>query len=464
MPQPVDPTAVAKYAAAFGKQEQLRSCGFSFLCDVSGKLFKNRRVALKDINGNTQAIKAVMMVSRGMGYYSARVFQKSILKFYVDFKLLPRGMQVEMECVQKWSLKMALALRRMASAFRRNYKRAATAKLTKINKLKKDLVGVVEFTPGVMGKDKDDEDSEEECSDTETIESLGELSLVEFPEDQTPEPVCESQYDQKLLQLAQQFLNAKKAQQGTPENGQGKHENVKCVEKPKSSVVLPSFVLQSIKNSDQAPKPFPISKQYKARSKKGDTTQVWSCSFWMGAIGGSTAKRHRLFSNSKRILSEVDRVAGYLSRADMRMLPGDPLVRKYVDQNGIRRHAGIPGKLKASQHYSMEFGHLIGQLVVDSMDEKLPDPKCDAHLDLSRGDAEIFRDHYMLAGHGAARAGLGDMWEDAELPAALMYLAKNRDMQPRGRWAARLSWCRQCSNSGWMSHNMEDIIYICFKK
>lgn len=32
-------------------------------------------------------------------------------------------------------------------------------------------------------------------------------------------------------------------------------------------------VLQSIKNSDQAPKPFPISKQYKARSKKGDTTQ-----------------------------------------------------------------------------------------------------------------------------------------------------------------------------------------------
>lgn len=55
MPQPVDPTAVAKYAAAFGKQEQLRSCGFSFLCDLSGKLFRNRRVALKDINGNTQA-------------------------------------------------------------------------------------------------------------------------------------------------------------------------------------------------------------------------------------------------------------------------------------------------------------------------------------------------------------------------------------------------------------------------
>ena len=46
-------------------------------------------------------------------------------------------------------------------------------------------------------------------------------------------------------------------------------------------------------------------------------------------------------------------------------------------------------------------------------EEKLPEPKRHVHLDLSRGDAEIFRDHYMLAGHGAARAGLGDMWEDA---------------------------------------------------
>ena len=79
--------------------------------------------------------------------------------------------------------------------------------------------------------------------------------------------------------------------------------------------------------------------------------QVWSCSFWMGAIGGSTAKRHRLYSNSRWILSEVERVAGYLSRADMRTLPGDPLVHKYVDQNGIRRHAGIPGKLKNSQQF-----------------------------------------------------------------------------------------------------------------
>ena len=79
--------------------------------------------------------------------------------------------------------------------------------------------------------------------------------------------------------------------------------------------------------------------------------QVWSCSFWMGAIGGNTAKRHRLWSNCITILNEVTRQAGYLSRDKMLQLPGEALVRKYVDANGIRRHAGIPGKLKQSQYF-----------------------------------------------------------------------------------------------------------------
>ena len=71
----------------------------------------------------------------------------------------------------------------------------------------------------------------------------------------------------------------------------------------------------------------------------------------MGAIGGGTAKRHRLWSNCVSILNEVSNRAGYLSRADMLKLPGDALVRKYVDGNGIARHAGIPGKLKKSQSF-----------------------------------------------------------------------------------------------------------------
>lgn len=87
--------------------------------------------------------------------------------------------------------------------------------------------------------------------------------------------------------------------------------------------------------------------------------QIFSCSFWMGAIGGATAKRHRLWSNCKSILMEVDRRAGYLSREDMLKLPGGPLVRHYIDQNGKKRHAGIPGKLRDSQylvHYSTCIG------------------------------------------------------------------------------------------------------------
>lgn len=62
-----------------------------------------------------QALKAVLTVSKGLGYYSATVFKEAILKHYVDSRLLPKGMQVQMDCIQKWSLKMGLALRRMVS-------------------------------------------------------------------------------------------------------------------------------------------------------------------------------------------------------------------------------------------------------------------------------------------------------------------------------------------------------------
>ncbi len=55
------------------------------------------------------------MVSKGVGHYSAAVFKLAIEKHYVDRKLIPRGMQVEMDCIQKWSLKMAVALRRLAT-------------------------------------------------------------------------------------------------------------------------------------------------------------------------------------------------------------------------------------------------------------------------------------------------------------------------------------------------------------
>lgn len=122
-----------------------------------------------------KVLKAVMMVSKGTGHYSAAVFKMAIEKHYSDCKLIPRGMQEEMECIQKWSLKMAIALRRLAtwkqlfflisifrkwplyircefsfgtaiakaSGFRRNFQRAASAKLANIRKLKEDLKEVV---------------------------------------------------------------------------------------------------------------------------------------------------------------------------------------------------------------------------------------------------------------------------------------------------------------------------------
>lgn len=52
----------------------------------------------------------------------------------------------------------------------------------------------------------------------------------------------------------------------------------------------------------------------------------------------------------KEILAGIHEVAGYLSKDDRLKLPGEPLVRKYRDGNGVWRHAGIPGKLKNSQY------------------------------------------------------------------------------------------------------------------
>ncbi len=55
MPRPVSPQVVAEYAAAFGREEKLKHVGFSFLCDITGKLFQARKPNLRDMNGNCEA-------------------------------------------------------------------------------------------------------------------------------------------------------------------------------------------------------------------------------------------------------------------------------------------------------------------------------------------------------------------------------------------------------------------------
>ncbi|CAK9097229.1 unnamed protein product [Durusdinium trenchii] len=57
-------------------------------------------------------------------------------------------------------------------------------------------------------------------------------------------------------------------------------------------------------------------------------TTVFTTSFWMGAFQGPTAKRHRLWSNSRSLLQGIFQHGGYMSRAAMQALPGGPLVKK----------------------------------------------------------------------------------------------------------------------------------------
>ena len=57
MPKLVDPKEVKKYALAFGKEPKLSSCGFSFMCDMTGRLYKAKKMNLKDMNGNIEAMQ-----------------------------------------------------------------------------------------------------------------------------------------------------------------------------------------------------------------------------------------------------------------------------------------------------------------------------------------------------------------------------------------------------------------------
>lgn len=68
MPRPADPTLVAKYAAAFGREEKLKTVGFSFLCDITGRVFKTKKISMKDMNGNTEAYMLWKNVAGVWGY------------------------------------------------------------------------------------------------------------------------------------------------------------------------------------------------------------------------------------------------------------------------------------------------------------------------------------------------------------------------------------------------------------
>lgn len=108
-----------------------------------------------------------------------------------------------------------------------------------------------EFTPGsgTWGEEdgEDWEEWEEDCSDTETADSLGELV---FPDETSHDPICTSVPDQKLMNLAQQFLEAKKGQcpmekvkAGEALEAAKPPRDSKTAQPPKpASAALPAFV------------------------------------------------------------------------------------------------------------------------------------------------------------------------------------------------------------------------------
>ena len=57
MPHPLDENAIKQYAKNFENYPKLAENGFSFLIDISGKLFKSCKPTLADVNGNTEAGK-----------------------------------------------------------------------------------------------------------------------------------------------------------------------------------------------------------------------------------------------------------------------------------------------------------------------------------------------------------------------------------------------------------------------
>ena len=72
--------------------------------------------------------------------------------------------------------------------------------------------------------------------------------------------------------------------------------------------------------------------------------------FYMGKFGSCTPKRHVLWSNDAGLIDAIVAEAGYMSRLEQLSLPGEPLVKKYVDKLGVKRRVGKKKFLKASQH------------------------------------------------------------------------------------------------------------------
>ena len=112
-------------------------------------------------------------------------------------------------------------------------------------------LAVQDFIPG-SGSTGKEEEEEEAYSEPETVLSLGELSVVDLPEPEEAQddtPKCESKGDQKLLLLAQQFIEARQLQE------KNKIKNVEAPHVPRKIATPDPSKLPELKKQSTTPNP-----------------------------------------------------------------------------------------------------------------------------------------------------------------------------------------------------------------
>ncbi|CAK9088694.1 unnamed protein product [Durusdinium trenchii] len=77
--------------------------------------------------------------------------------------------------------------------------------------------------------------------------------------------------------------------------------------------------------------------------------QVYTTYFYMGLFKGATPKRHRVWTNVRRLAEALSTRAGYMSRAEQTACAGQT-VKKYTDARGVKRCVGLKKELKESQY------------------------------------------------------------------------------------------------------------------
>lgn len=80
---------------------------------------------------------------------------------------------------------------------------------------------------------------------------------------------------------------------------------------------------------------------------------IFTLGIWGGAYATdratTTPKRHWLWSNDEKLLSELGLAAGHLTAADLSSMEGDPLVKRRKKEDGSTSWSGIKERLHESQ-------------------------------------------------------------------------------------------------------------------